>query len=61
MGIEKIGALLPALVAGTGLILALAVALPLTLFMSSWGTPQSTKPAIQTVSAGELRAVVGRP
>ena len=59
-GNEKLSTLLPALVAGTGLILALAVALPLTLFMSSWGTPQSTKPAIQTVSAGELRAVVGR-
>jgi hypothetical protein len=60
MGNEELGALLPALVAGTGLILALAVALPLTLVMSSWGTPQSNTTATQIVSAGELRAVVGR-
>ena len=59
-GKGKLRSLLPAVVACTGLIMALAVALPLTLFMSSWGTPQSTKATIQTVSAGELRAVVGR-
>jgi hypothetical protein len=60
MGNKKLRALLPALVAGTGLILALAVALPLTLVMSSRGTPQSNTTATQIVSAGELRAVVGR-
>jgi hypothetical protein len=60
MGNEKLRSLLPAVVGGTFLIMALAVALPLTLVMSSLGTPKSATTATQTVSAGELRAVVGR-
>jgi hypothetical protein len=40
--------------------MALAVALPLTLVMSSWGAPLSTATATRTVQAAELQAVVGR-
>jgi|GEM_PF-1810841 len=50
----------PGLLAGSLLIMALVVALPMTLVMSSLGTPKSTTTATQTVSASELRAVVGR-
>ena len=46
--------------AGTGLfIVPLAMALPLTLAMSSLGAPQSTGTPTQTVSAAEFRPVVG--
>jgi cbb3-type cytochrome oxidase subunit 3 len=47
------------LLAGTLAIMALAVALPLTLVISSWAMPQSTSTATRIVSAGELQAVVG--
>ena len=59
MGNEKLRTLLPAVVAGSGLILALAVALPLSLVMSSWGAPQSSTTATQIVSAGGLPAEGG--
>jgi hypothetical protein len=59
MGNEKLRTLLQAVVAGTGLIMALAMALPLTLAISSLGAPQSTGIPTQTVSAAEFRPVVG--
>jgi len=40
--------------------MALAVALPLTLVLSSWDPPQTATTNVRTVSAGELRAVIGR-
>ena len=59
MGTEKLRTLPQAVVAGTGLIMALAMALPLTLAVSSLGAPQSTGIPTQTVSAAGLRPVVG--
>ena len=59
MGNKKLRTLLLALVAGTGLIMVLVVALPLTLAMSSLGAPQRTWTPTQIVSAAELRPVVG--
>ena len=59
LGNEKLRTLLLAVVAGTGLIIALAMALPLTLAMSSLGAPQSTGTPTHTVSAAEFRPVVG--
>ena len=59
LGNEKLRTLLQAVVAGTGLIMALAMALPLTLGMSSLGAPQGTATATQTVSAAEFRSVIG--
>jgi hypothetical protein len=59
-GTGKPRTLPPAVMASTALTMALAVALPLTLVLSSWGTPQGGTTTTQTVSAGELRAVVGK-
>ena len=56
---EKLSTLPLVVVAGTGLIMALVVALPLTLAISSLGATQSTARLTQTVSAVELRPVVG--
>ena len=50
---------LPAVVAGTGLIVTLAAALPLTLKLSSWGTPQLTAATTQNVAAAALQPMVG--
>ena len=50
---------LPAVVAGTGLIVTLAAALPLTLKLSSWGTPQPTAATTQNVAAAALQPMVG--
>ena len=58
MGNVTLRTLLQALVAGTGLILSLAMELPLTLAIS-FGRPQSTGIPTQTVSAAEFRPVVG--
>ena len=50
---------LPAVVAGTGLIVTLIVALPLTLKLSSLGTPQRAAATTQNVVAAALQPMVG--
>ena len=60
IGTKQLRTVQPVAVAGSLLVMALGMALPLTLVMSSWGTPKSIMAATQTVSAAELRAVVGR-